>query len=154
MYQFVRLVQVVHGFVIAAVYVTHFALWPQAAGLGSLNDLWPKRLPPLKEQPADEFEQPGAGGKGGDATKSKEASGSADEGVLRGGGWLCGGPLKLAVSFGAQSVAKHCLTEGDRIVLSFAATPRDQAGRERRPHTFDVLGYSCRMLIPYRPLRV
>lgn len=108
---------------IAAIYALYFALWPQAAGLNSIKDLWPRRLEPL---PQGEHTTSETASVVSEAVSEAVSVKAAEDEELPSGGWIWGPPLKLAWSFSVQSVAKHALTESDRIVLSFAATAHDQ----------------------------
>lgn len=111
--------QVIHGSAIAAIYAIYFALWPQAAGLNSIQDLLPRKLEPLSSETSSTPETTAQVRQG-----TSEADVEGEE--LPQGGWIWAPPLKLAWAFSVQSIAKHALTESDRIVLSFAANAHDQ----------------------------
>jgi hypothetical protein len=114
--------QLLHGAALALAYVRFFFWGVGAAerrrscGFEAAAELLPRALPPGSG---------GDGGGGGGGVKGVSASGAAGSvggaGSVSGGGVYFSGTgesLWLAASFSGQSVFKHLLTEGGRIVLS------------------------------------
>ena len=99
------LAQVAYGLTVAVTYLGYFYRTIRkeghACGYRSLSELLPRRLIDT--------------GAGTDAS-----AGSS------GASWLEPSALALAVTFAGQSVFKHLLTEGDKIVLSFGSSLHDQ----------------------------
>ena len=98
---------------IAVTYVGYALARPHDLGLSSPWDLLPRALPPGGKPAA------GAAGAGSEPNPGPTVAMAVE-------GWLELAPLRLAAGFGLQSVFKHLLTGGDRIVLGLGASLHDQ----------------------------
>jgi len=104
--------QVSYGLTIALCYLTFFNANPRSCGFASLAEIRPRRLPSSVE--------------GGLAPPVPGGGAAAGADVVPSSWVMDMAPLRLAAHFSLQSVFKHLLTEGDRIVLALGASLYDQ----------------------------